>query len=589
MAASSSAGASAKGTKASSITKDTKTQTTKSTSRPGGYTETYTGGNAALDKTLKTYSDQYFAAREAGDAKGMRDANDAANQARNQYGYKAEYANEDIAKVAAKANTTTRSGGGGGSGGVSNNTANTSTAQKPVEFQRVELSRPTDYSSYIEEMNRARQTAALNDLKAAYDKNVAALRRTQEEIAPAYQQARNQTAGNSEQAKRQFAEYAAARGLNSGTGGQAELSRQNTLQTSLNQLNRAEADKLSDLSLQRSQLETDYNNAIAKAKAEGDSQLASQLYQEKVRLDEALRQMQIQQADLDLKTWQANYTAQRDQTADAQYAQQLQLKLAQWQLEQDKWAKEQEQWDKNWQLEQDKWAVEQEQWDKNWQQEQDKWAAEQDQWNKNWQQEQDKWAAEQDHWNKNWEREGEQWDAEQQLKQKELLAEQQKHQDSLDQQAYENQMDAAKYYATYGDLSGFEALGKDTTQMQAWLNEQRALQQAKQTEKTTTKKTSSSSSSTKSSKKSTQKSTQKNTPKSTSTASKTVENKTSLPKFSSYSEAATYLKDQGISAGGLMTQTEWARHKNNKNDTSGASSYPDYQSYLTAFVRYLMR
>ncbi|MCI8478822.1 MAG: hypothetical protein HFE97_10900 [Oscillospiraceae bacterium] len=576
--------------------KPARTQTSgeeQRTSRPNGYTETYTGGNAELDKALKNYSDQYFAAREAGDARGMRDANDAANQARNQYGYRAEYASEDIAKVAAQASKQSSSGGSGRYGGPSGEDIgsyhtdgyyiDSGRDQNVTPFERVELTRPTDYSSYIEEMNRAKQAAALNELKSAYDKNVAVLNHSRDQVAPAYQQARNQIAGTSEQAKRQFAEYAAAHGLSSGTGGQAELSRQNALQSSLGQLNREEASKLADLEFQRGQLETDYNSAIAKAKADGDFQLASQLYQEKVRVDEALRQMQLQQADLDFKTWQANYTMQRDQTADERYARQLQLQQAQWQLER-------EQWDKNWNLDQEKWAAEQEHWDKNWQRDQDRWeqqwAADQDHWNKNWQQSQEKWALEQDrwdkeqeHWDKSWEREGEQWTADQQWKRLELLTEQQKQQDALKQQAYENQMEAAQYYAKFGDLSGFQAMGKDTTQMQTWLDEQKALQQAKKTGKTTSSRSSSS------------KSTKSSNNKSTSDKSSKGRggDKTNLPSFSSYSQAAAYLKQKGISAGGLMTQTEWTRHRNNKSDTSGASAYPNYQSYLNAFIRYMLR
>ena len=69
----------------------------------------------------------------------------------------------------------------------------------------------------------------------------------------------------------------------------------NALQGNLSGMDTAEANALSDLELQRSQTEIDYNNAIAQAKAEGNYQLAQQLYTEKVRVDEAL-QAQIAQA-----------------------------------------------------------------------------------------------------------------------------------------------------------------------------------------------------------------------------------------------------------------------------------------------------
>lgn len=74
-------------------------------SYPNGYTTKYTGGNAALDDKLADLSSRYNAARDralAGDQdaiKEMRDINDWANQARNEAGYAAEYAYDDIENI----------------------------------------------------------------------------------------------------------------------------------------------------------------------------------------------------------------------------------------------------------------------------------------------------------------------------------------------------------------------------------------------------------------------------------------------------------------------------------------------------------
>ena len=59
----------------------------------------YTGGNAELDAYLALKSQEYFAAKANNDARGMADAHNAANQARNWFGYSAEDAREDINKV----------------------------------------------------------------------------------------------------------------------------------------------------------------------------------------------------------------------------------------------------------------------------------------------------------------------------------------------------------------------------------------------------------------------------------------------------------------------------------------------------------
>lgn len=180
-----------------------------------------------------------------------------------------------------------------------------------------------DYSSYLQQMYAAQKAGALAQLQAAYESNLAALDRAGTGVAEQYQAARNSTAGASELAKRNFAEYAAASGLNSGTGGQAELARNVTLQNNLNTIDTAQADTLADLELQRTNAEIQYNNAIAQAEATGDYELASALYQEKVRVQDALIELEIQQQKMDLQRYQLAYQAQRDSVSDQQYADNL--------------------------------------------------------------------------------------------------------------------------------------------------------------------------------------------------------------------------------------------------------------------------
>ena len=168
-----------------------------------------------------------------------------------------------------------------------------------------------DYSRYLEQMNQAKQQAAVAELEAAYKQNVAAIDRAEVGVAEEYQKARNQTAAASEQAKRNMAQYAAANGLNSGTGSQAELARNVALMGNLNTIDTAEGQTLADIQLQRANAETEYNSAIAKAKAEGNYELASALYQEKVRVENAL-------LDLAAKKYQMEYQAYRDSVADTQ-------------------------------------------------------------------------------------------------------------------------------------------------------------------------------------------------------------------------------------------------------------------------------
>ena len=289
-----------------------------STAGSGGKTVTYqkyTGGNAELDSALKVQSDRYYAAREAGDAAGMRDANDRANQIRNQYGYAAEFANEDIAKIAGQS----RPGGSGGGGG------SPSVPDTPV------LQGPTDLSGYLEQMYQAQREAALAQINSAYQQNLSAIDRAQAGVDERYQTARNQTAGASELSARNFNEYAAAAGLGAGTGAQAELARNVALQNNLNSIDTAEADTYADLELQRANAEAEYNSAIAQAQANGDAALAQALYQEKVRVQQGLIDQQIQQYQMDLQRYQLQYQADRDTVSDQQWQQQFDTANSQWQ------------------------------------------------------------------------------------------------------------------------------------------------------------------------------------------------------------------------------------------------------------------
>jgi hypothetical protein len=162
-----------------------------------------------------------------------------------------------------------------------------------------------DYSDYLRQLYAAKQDSAIAQLQAAYDSSMAQLDQTEAAIPAQYQAARNSAAAASEQAKRNFAQYAAASGLNSGTGGQAELARSVTLQNNLNSIDNAEADQLADVALQRANAEREYSSAIAQAKAQGEYELASALYQEKVRVQKALLDLELEQEQLELKWYQA--------------------------------------------------------------------------------------------------------------------------------------------------------------------------------------------------------------------------------------------------------------------------------------------
>ncbi len=140
-----------------------------------------------------------------------------------------------------------------------------------------------DGSDYLKELYAQKVAAELAALKSAYEQNTATLDASRAQIAPVYDIARNSAANQNALSRGRFQEMAVANGLNTGTTGQAALAQDIALQQNLSQIDREQAEKTAAIDLQRSQLDTEYRNAIAKAEATGDAELANALYEEYVR------------------------------------------------------------------------------------------------------------------------------------------------------------------------------------------------------------------------------------------------------------------------------------------------------------------
>ena len=141
-----------------------------------------------------------------------------------------------------------------------------------------------DGSNYLKELYAQKVAAELAALKSAYEKNTSTLDASRAQIAPVYDIARNSAADQNARSRGAFQEMAVANGLNTGTTGQAALAQDIVYQQNLSAIDREQAQKLADLDLQRSQLDTQYQNAIAEAQATGNADLANALYEEYVRV-----------------------------------------------------------------------------------------------------------------------------------------------------------------------------------------------------------------------------------------------------------------------------------------------------------------
>lgn len=149
----------------------------------------------------------------------------------------------------------------------------------------------------IRKMYESNLASNKSQLESDYNQNLSDLGAEESKLGQIYYEQQRQAQAESDRNRQAFQEYANARGLNSGTGGQAELAQSNQLSANLNALRQSEAEKRAEVERQRQLLGQQYQQAIQKAQADNDLNLAKALYEEAVRVDESINS--AAQADAD--------------------------------------------------------------------------------------------------------------------------------------------------------------------------------------------------------------------------------------------------------------------------------------------------
>lgn len=149
----------------------------------------------------------------------------------------------------------------------------------------------------IRKMYESNLDSNKSQLESDYNQNLSDLGAEESKLGQIYYEQQRQAQAESDRNRQAFQEYANARGLNSGTGGQAELAQSNQLSANLNALRQSEAEKRGEVERQRQLLGQQYQQAIQKAQADNDLNLAKALYEEAVRVDESINS--AAQADAD--------------------------------------------------------------------------------------------------------------------------------------------------------------------------------------------------------------------------------------------------------------------------------------------------
>lgn len=160
----------------------------------------------------------------------------------------------------------------------------------------------TDQSAYINQLYDANAEATKAALESQYAGTEESLALQQQQAEQAARQNATQIAVAGQEAQRAWNEAQTAYGLSGGAKGQAALSRSNQVQSDITAVQTAKQAALADIERQRATYKQQYDASLREAAATNDYERAKALYQEAVRIEEALAQQKAQ-----VDEWGLNY------------------------------------------------------------------------------------------------------------------------------------------------------------------------------------------------------------------------------------------------------------------------------------------
>lgn len=232
---------------------------------------------AELDQNsavIQAFKKQYDAAKARGDTSGMTTANQGAEAERAKAGYSGGATGAAYSSIESPAY-----------GQMSSQAFGTAPTAAP--------SAVPDNMSYLQQLNNAKQNANIRALRQQYDESVSNLNMQEAKLAPVYAAQRTGASNNMVQDKLAYNETAAATGLNSGVGGQAELARQNNYARTVSGINTAESTARAEFATRRQQLKSGLAASISAAVQSGNAALAEQQYNELIRQQELLASQEM--------------------------------------------------------------------------------------------------------------------------------------------------------------------------------------------------------------------------------------------------------------------------------------------------------
>lgn len=169
-----------------------------------------------------------------------------------------------------------------------------------------------DYEADLQRLKEQQKQQAIVDLEKQKNESLSTLNAEEATIKPTYYRKKDSANVQNQISARNFHEYLVNSGrANSGIGAQYEMSRQNTLQRSLNDLNTEEAGAIADVARRKSDVNNAYNSGLASANAEIEANYIQNLLNERQKAWE--REQAEKEYQESIRQFNANLALQRSQ------------------------------------------------------------------------------------------------------------------------------------------------------------------------------------------------------------------------------------------------------------------------------------
>lgn len=139
-----------------------------------------------------------------------------------------------------------------------------------------------NYEADLQNLKKQQQAKAVADLKNQQNQSLSNLNAEESTIKPTYYKKKDSANVQNQIAAKNFSEYLANSGRsNSGIGAQYEMSRQNTLQRNLNEINTEEAGAIADINRRKTDVNNAYESGLASANAQIEADYITNLLNER--------------------------------------------------------------------------------------------------------------------------------------------------------------------------------------------------------------------------------------------------------------------------------------------------------------------